>query len=68
MASNLANGYPREGFGRGDAKDNDTYVFLGATLLYTPNFDGNGGGRGGHKSSGNRGGRKKKKAACPAFD
>jgi hypothetical protein len=68
MASNLATGYPREGFGRGDAKDNDTYIFLGATLLYTPNFDGNGGGRGGNKSSGNRGGRKKKKAACPAFD
>ncbi|MBL7922653.1 MAG: hypothetical protein JNL88_00500 [Bacteroidia bacterium] len=70
MASNLATGYPREGFGRGDPNDKDTYVFLGLSLLYTPVFgDNDGKGGGGNKSSGYKGGRKKKKKAnCPAFD
>lgn len=68
MASNLATGYPREGFGRGDPKDNDSYAFLGVTLLWSPDFLGKGGGSGGYGKGAHRGGRKKKKANCPAFD
>ncbi len=71
MASNLPSGYPAEGFGRGNPKNKDTYVFAGVKLLYTPVFgkNGSGNGGGGHKSSGHGGGKKKKKkASCPAFD
>lgn len=68
LASNWPTGYPQKGFGRGDPKDNDTYVFAGLSLLYTP-FNDKESERGGNKSSGSRSGkRKKKKAACPAFD
>lgn len=68
MASNLATGYPREGFGRGDPKQKDSYAFLGVTLLWSPDLHGNGGGSGRSHGGGHSGGRKKKKAACPAFD
>ncbi len=71
MASNIAGPYPRTGAGRGDPNDNDTYMFAGVKLLYTPVFgDGGKGGKGGNGKSGYQGGRKKKKkkANCPAFD
>lgn len=71
MASNLADGYPRTGASRGDPNDNDTYMFAGVKLLYTPVFgdNGNRGSGGGGNKSGFKGGkRKKKKANCPAFD
>ncbi len=68
MASNISTGYPREGFGRGDPKQKDSYAFLGVTLLWSPDIHGNGGGSGRSHGSSHSGGRKKKKAACPAFD
>lgn len=71
MASNLAEGYPRTGASRGDPNDNDTYMFAGVKLLYTPVFGENSGrgNSGGNNKSGTRGGkRKKKKANCPAFN
>lgn len=68
LASNLLTGYPNKGFGRGDPKDNDTYVFAGLSLLYSP-FNDKDSGKGGNKNSGGRGSkRKKKKSSCPAFD
>ena len=70
MANNIADGYPRTGYGRGDPKNNDTYVFAGVTLLYTP-VSGSGGGNGnkqGHRGGGGGGKKKKKKSSCPAFD
>lgn len=66
MASNLANGYPRPGLGRGDPKENDSYAFLGITLLWSPEFHKGGGGSGNRGAGGHRG--KKKKAHCPAYD
>lgn len=67
MASNQVNGYPRQGFGRGDPKENDSYAFLAVTLLWSPEFQkGGGSGPGGRGAGGHRG--KKKKAHCPAFD
>lgn len=71
MANNIASGYPKEGFGRGDPKDNDTYVFAGISLMWTPgagNDDGNRGGQVKGRNSGGSGRKKKKKANCPAFD
>jgi len=68
MASNLVNGYPAAGFGRGNRKNNDTYVFAGLSLLYSP-FNDKNSGKNGNNNSGNRSSkRKKRKAACPAFD
>ncbi len=66
MASNLANGYPRTGFNRGNENNNDTYMFLGATLLYTPGWgESGGGGRGPNGPARLRG--KKRKSNCPAY-
>ncbi|MBK9638359.1 MAG: hypothetical protein IPO63_11265 [Bacteroidetes bacterium] len=68
MASNLATGYPRKGFGRGNPKNNDTYVFAGLSLLYSP-FNDKDSGKSGNKSGNHKSGkRKKRKASCPAFD
>jgi hypothetical protein len=66
MASNLANGYPRTGFNRGNEKNNDTYMFLGATLLYTPGWGKSGGGGPGPKGPARLKG-KKRKSTCPAY-
>lgn len=68
MASNIATGYPREGYGRGNPKQKDSYAFLGVTLLWSPDIHGGGGGSGRGHGGSHSGGRKKKKAACPAFD
>lgn len=66
LASNLVTGYPRRGAGRGDPKDNDSFFTLGISLLYTPNFGGNGNyGPGKAANSGSK--KKKKKAACPTY-
>ena len=66
MASNLANGYPRTGFNRGNEGNNDTYMFLGATLLYTPGWGKSGGGGPGPNGPARLKG-KKRKSTCPAY-
>lgn len=71
LASNLATGYPREDANRGDPQDNDTYIFAGLKLLYTPVFSSNskgGSGNGGGRKGYSGGKKKKKKASCPAFN
>lgn len=65
MASNLAGGYPRTGFNRGNEKNNDTYMFLGASLLYTPGWGKSGGGPGPKGPARLKG--KKRKSTCPAY-
>lgn len=66
MASNFPDGYPRAGSRRGNARYNDTYFFLGATLLFTPDWGGSGdrgaGPRGPARLKG-----KKRKSTCPAY-
>lgn len=66
-ASNIASGYPREGFGRGDPKQNDNYAFAGISLLWKPG-EGKGKGAGNREQAGGRKKRKKKKANCPAYN
>ncbi|CAN5470523.1 hypothetical protein BH11BAC2_BH11BAC2_21990 [soil metagenome] len=66
LASNLATGYPKEGFGRGDPKDNDSFTHLGISIIWRPVFHGKGSG-GNKNSNGRSGGKRKKKANCPAY-
>lgn len=70
MASNLGRNYPEEGFGRGNPKNNDTYMTVGLSILYTPVIKGksNGGSGSNRDAHGGKGKKKRKKSNCAAFD
>jgi hypothetical protein len=69
MASNLNRNYPDEGFGRGNPKNNDTFMLFGASLIYRPAMGNGGGSNKNGRGTGGQGARKKKKKGnCPAFD
>jgi hypothetical protein len=71
MASNLDRNYPDEGFGRGNPKNNDTFMTAGLSILYTPVFSGKGnGGSGSNRNAHGGKGRSKRgknKNNCPAY-
>ncbi len=70
VSSNLTAGYPKEGYGRGNPKQRDSFSTFGISILYTPvNFHGKGssGNSGGSRNKGVIGKKKKHKKSCPAF-
>ena len=68
LANNINTGYPREGYGRGNPKQRDSFSTLGISLLFTPDFSNNGGNSSGGRNKGVIGKKKKHKKSCPAFN
>lgn len=65
LANNFQKGYPADGVGRGNKKNNDTYVTAGISIVYRI---ANGDQRGMKGNNRKSKGRKKKKHNCDAYD
>ena len=71
VSSNLTAGYPKEGYGRGNPKQRDSFSTFGISILYTPvkfHRKGSSGNSSGGRNQGVIGKKKKHKKSCPAFD
>ena len=65
LANNFQKGYPTDGVGRGNQKNNDTYVTAGFSIVYRIVNGNQRGMKGNNRKSK---GRKKKKHNCDAYD
>ena len=68
MSNNIAKGYPKEGYGRGNPKQRDSFSTFGISILYTPILTHGNGNSGGSKNRGVIGKKKKHKKGCPAYN
>lgn len=65
LANNFEKGYPADGAGRGNKKNNDTYMTAGFSIVYRV---ANGKQKGVNSNTRKKKGKKKKKHNCDAYD